>query len=453
VVNIEGEETYWQNNAIQNIFAEKNVVFNDTVIDRSMFDIRSSGDFWVWARGPFMNSVLRDTYADRPGYFNRYLRILGVVQFRQLRVRNNSCSVPTALTSYVSSCYADFSTDAEDVKSYGPPPPGSWKWYTAHNLNSQSFTGSTGIVYSGSGFNVSMPLQSAAASVLLEGMQRHSWIDLQTSVIFIDFVVVNPNVKLFSLVKLIFEFPPSSPVKPSVYVQTARFDLIIPSEGGVSASETWLMLQVSLFLLLEIVKLGTLRADYFRDPWVILDWWLYCSYIAAFALRLQPYSFVSQVGWPPKPTEFVNYQGAFVALGQFRNVIALCSVLTWIKNFKYLQLVPFLSYLMGAISNAVGQALAYAVIFVNCIWAFTIAHVLVFGSDIGDFSTVGRAMFTLYRVLLGDDKFEGMWAFDQVLGPLFYFGWSIVGTFFLAVSLPPAPLLVLYNIGCNVRLI
>jgi hypothetical protein len=53
----------------------------------------------------------------------------------------------------------------------------------------------------------------------------------------------------------------------------------------------------------------------------------------------------------------------------------------------------------GAVSNAMMQStLAYAAIFVNCIWAFNIVHVLVFGSDIGDFSTVGRAMFTLYRV-------------------------------------------------------
>ena len=440
VVNFEGEEIYWQNSAIQSVFSERNVVFNDTVADRNMFDVRSSEDFWNWVRGTFLNSVLRDNYADRSGFFNRYFRILGIVQFRQLRVRNDSCTVPPALAVYVSSCYADFSSISEEVRSYGPSRSGSWKWHTAQELNSQPFTGSTGIVYSGSGFNISMPLQYTAAAVLLEGMQQHTWIDLQTSAVFIDFVVVNPNVKLISLVKLIFEFPPSSAIKPSASLQTSKFDSLIPSEGAVSSSEIWLLLQVCLLLIFELVKLTSLKLLYFRDPWVFLDWWLYCTYIAAFTLRMQPYSFVSQVGWPPKPDEFVNYESAFAAVSQFKNVIALCSVLSWFKNFKYLQLIPFLSYLMRSISCAVGQALPYAVIFVNCIWAFTMAHVLAFGADMGDYSTAGRAMFTLYRVLLGEDKFQDMWAFDQVLGPLFYFGWSIVGTFFLAVGRPSRPL-------------
>ena len=431
-MNVDDEETYWQNSALQSVFSEHDTVLNGTVINTNIFDIRSSDDFWTWARGPFLNLVLRDSFADRTGFFNRYFRIVGIVQFRQLRVRNDSCSIPPELSAYVSSCYAEFSSAAEEVRPYGPQL-GTWKWHTAQVLNAQSFTGATGIVYSGSGFNVTVPLQNAAASTLFKGMQDHAWIDLQTSAVFVDFAVVNANTQHFSLVKLVFEFPPASSIRPSAKLQTAPFGMMIPSEGTVSASEIWLLIQVCLLMILELVKAGSLRVDYARDPWVLLDWCLYCAYIAAFTYRLQPYSLVASVGWPPRPDAFVNYEAAFASLGQFRNVIALCSVLSWFKNFRYLRLVPYLDYLLRPAARAARQALAYALIFANCLWAFALAHVLVFGADVRDFSTAAGAMFALYRALLGEDRFEAMRAADQALGPLFYFGWSIVGTFFLTV--------------------
>jgi hypothetical protein len=278
-----------------------------------------------------------------------------------------------------------------------------------------------------------MPLRYASASALLKGMENNGWIDLKTSAVFIDFVVVNPNVKVLSLVKLLFEFPPSSSIKASVSLQSARFDMLLPTEGGVTAAEIWLLIQVCFYLILELLKIAHLKSFYLKDAWVLVDGGLYIAYIVAFAYRLQPYTIVSSVGWPPRPDEFINYEGAFRSLGQFKNVIALCSVLAWLKSFKYLHLIPFLNFLLCATSRAIGQALAYGVIFLNCLWGFSLAHVLAFGADMGEFSTAGRAMLTLYRSMLGEGRLEGAWPFAQPLGPVLYFGWSIVGTLFLTV--------------------
>lgn len=52
-------------------------------------------------------------------------------------------------------------------------------------------------------------------------LQKLNWIDRQTRSIFIEFIIYNPNINMFSITTLLFEILPSGNL-----LKTTRFDVI-----------------------------------------------------------------------------------------------------------------------------------------------------------------------------------------------------------------------------------
>jgi polycystin 2 len=49
-------------------------------------------------------------------------RILGVPRIRQLRVKNDSCKIPTVFQESITVCYDHYSPEIEDESEFGPNP-------------------------------------------------------------------------------------------------------------------------------------------------------------------------------------------------------------------------------------------------------------------------------------------------------------------------------------------
>lgn len=72
-------------------------------------------------------------------------------------------------------------------------------------------------------------------------------------------------------------------------------------------------------------------------------------------------------------------------------------------------------------------------------FAFAQLGYLLFGTQVKDYSTFGRAVFTLLRLILGDFNFEAIEAANRVLGPIFFLSYIFFVFFVLMVSSPWAP--------------
>jgi hypothetical protein len=53
------------------------------------------------------------------GYVLHENRLLGPVRLRQLRVRNNSCIIPSDFQEYISACYDEYNSGVEDKHPFG----------------------------------------------------------------------------------------------------------------------------------------------------------------------------------------------------------------------------------------------------------------------------------------------------------------------------------------------
>lgn len=156
----------------------------------------------------------------------------------------------------------------------------------------------------------------------------------------------------------------------------------------------------------------------------------YLLFIAAFIMRFQPFYAVYKYGFPPRPDEFINYETPMFAIVQWKNIMSLNCVVSWLRLFKYLQEVPFMQVrpvemivslclckvvpqahahgfesgegssrkqtasfsnawqlLIGTVSLAMQQMVSFLAIFVIIICGFTLANLLAFGGELAPFRT------------------------------------------------------------------
>lgn len=110
-------------------------------------------------------------------------------------------------------CYAEISKNSEARDPYGPIDPKTNKsiftWESEKNLRASKCVGRSQVIYPGSGYNITIPMDPTKARDTIEFLDTENWMDLATRAVFIDLLVYNPNVALVSLVKLSFEFRPA----------------------------------------------------------------------------------------------------------------------------------------------------------------------------------------------------------------------------------------------------
>jgi len=228
---------------------------------------------------------------------------------------------------YIKDCYAPFSKKSMDSNPYGPKNPVSqlpiWKWYSEKEMMEGSYLGRTGISYPGSGFNITLPMNYGGTLKELHFLKANNWVDLQTRVVFVDFIVYNANVRLITLIKVAIEFPASSGCRPYLLLRTSQIDRLVQSEMSNTAmlAETILLVLTSVYILHEVQNFRRLGWKYWHDTWVYVEIMNYLLFIAAFIMRFQPFYSVYQYGFPPRPDEFINYERPMWAITQVVHTI------------------------------------------------------------------------------------------------------------------------------------
>ncbi|KAJ6667915.1 hypothetical protein lerEdw1_016236 [Lerista edwardsae] len=118
-------DMYYLNKIMSNLFLETPVSEKEST---NFVTMNSIADFWQFLEGPLLdglywNKWYTENSSDVHGnsshiYYENLL--LGVAQIRQLKVRNNTCSVYPSFRSFMKECYGKYSFAHEDKESFGP---------------------------------------------------------------------------------------------------------------------------------------------------------------------------------------------------------------------------------------------------------------------------------------------------------------------------------------------
>ncbi|XP_061473220.1 polycystin-2-like protein 2 isoform X2 [Rhineura floridana] len=419
-------DMYYLNKVMAHLFLETPVSEQDTTVFKTMGSI---ADFWQFVEGPLLDGLYWDTwYNDNSTSTHRnsshiYYEnlLLGVPRIRQLKIRNNTCSIYPSFRSFMKVCYGKYLFVHEDKESFGLKNDSEWHYSTSKTLSPWHW-GLIGL-YSSGGFMFTLPKSKTESAEKLAFLRDSSWITRGTRAVFIDFSMYNANVNLFCVVRLVMEFPATGGTIPSWQFHSVKLLRYVTYYDYFLAScEIIFCLFIFTFIFQEIIKLKKQKKDYFKDAWNWLDVLLLLLSVFAIAFNVYRTIEVSRLMEDLLSNSNAYPDFYFLAFWQTRynNMISVNVFFAWIKIFKYISFNKTMTQLSSTLSRCAKDIIGFAIMFFIIFFAYAQLGYLVFGSQVDEFSTFQNCIFTQFRIVLGDFNFANIEHANRILGPIYF---------------------------------
>uniref|UniRef100_A0A8C2HKT8 Polycystin-2 n=1 Tax=Cyprinus carpio TaxID=7962 RepID=A0A8C2HKT8_CYPCA len=400
-------------------------------------------DFWKFTEGPFLDGMYWEFWYNSKSlpenqsliYYENLL--LGVPRLRQLKVRNESCSVHEDLRDEVYDCYSVYSPTNEDKSPFGPKNGTAWRYSEESRLGESSYWGQVS-TYSGGGYYQDLSRTREKSANQLQELKNNLWLDRGTRAVFLDFSVYNGNVNLFCIVRLLVEFPATGGAVTSWQFQTVRLIRYVSSwDYFVGMCEVAFCLFVLYYLVEEVLEIRLHRLRYFKSLWNCLDVLIVAVAIIMNICRTSAVSHRLHFLLENHST-YPNFEPLARLQVHFNNLAAVIVFLSWVKLFKFINFNKTMNQLSTTMSRCAKDLMGFAIMFFIVFLAYAQLAYLVFGTQVNDFSTFQACIFTQFRIILGDFDFSEIEEADSVLGPIYFttfvfFIFMILLNMFLAI--------------------
>ncbi|XP_070595298.1 polycystin-2-like protein 2 isoform X2 [Erythrolamprus reginae] len=419
-------DMYYLNRVMANLFLETPLSEKENTNFKTMGSIT---DFWQFLEGPLLDGLYWNTWYTENStssyrnsshiYYENLL--LGVAQIRQLKVRNNTCSVYPSFRAFMRECYGQYSYNYEERESFGFKNDSAWHYQSSNVLDPWHW-GLIGL-YSTGGFTFILTKSKKESLAMVTFLKENSWLTRGTRVVFIDFSMYNANVNLFCIARLTMEFPATGGIIPSWQFHSVKLLRYVTYYDYFLAScEVIFCLFIFTFLAQEFIKMWKLKGHYFRDAWNWLDMLLLL--LSLFAIAFNIYRTI-EVSWLMENllSNSDSYPD-FYFLGfwqtRYNNMISVNVFFAWIKIFKYISFNKTMTQLSSTLSRCAKDIIGFAIMFFIIFFAYAQLGYLVFGSQVDEFSTFQNCIFTQFRIVLGDFNFADIEHANRILGPIYF---------------------------------
>ncbi|KTF87216.1 hypothetical protein cypCar_00017182 [Cyprinus carpio] len=357
-------------------------------------------DFWKFTEGPFLDGMYWEFWYNSKSlpenqsliYYENLL--LGVPRLRQLKVRNESCSVHEDLRDEVYDCYSVYSPTNEDKSPFGPKNGTAWRYSEESRLGESSYWGQVS-TYSGGGYYQDLSRTREKSANQLQELKNNLWLDRGTRAVFLDFSVYNGNVNLFCIVRLLVEFPATGGAVTSWQFQTVRLIRYVSSwDYFVGMCEVAFCLFVLYYLVEEVLEIRLHRLRYFKSLWNCLDVLIVALSVPAIIMNICRTSAVSHRlhFLLENHSTYPNFEPLARLQVHFNNLAAVIVFLSWVKLFKFINFNKTMNQLSTTMSRCAKDLMGFAIMFFIVFLAYAQLAYLVFGTQVNDFSTFQACM-------------------------------------------------------------
>ncbi|TKS68353.1 Polycystin-2 Polycystic kidney disease 2 protein -like protein [Collichthys lucidus] len=430
---------YYYTKVMSQLFLDTPLSAGDPATFRSLSTME---DFWKFTEGPFLNGMYWEVWYNNKSlpenqsliYYENLL--LGVPRLRQVKVRNESCSVHEDLRDEVQDCYNMYTPSNEDTASFGPKNGTPWVYATESETNGSSYWGQVS-KYGGGGYYQDLSRTKEESTVQLQFLKDHLWLDRGTRAVFLDFSVYNGNINLFCIARLLVEFPATGGVVTSWQFQTVRLIRYVSSwDYFVGLCEVAFCLFVLYYVVEEVLEIHIHRLHYFKSLWNCLDVLLVVLSVVAIIMNITRTAMVGNLlkGLLENHSAHPSFESLANLQVQFNNVAAIIVFFSWVKLFKFINFNKTMSQLSSTMSRCAKDLVGFAIMFFIIFLAYAQLAYLVFGTQVNDFSTFQASIFTQFRIILGDFDFSEIEEANPVLGPI-YFTTFVFFIFFILMNM------------------
>lgn len=430
-----GTSLYFCTDMLNRVFVDKNFR-TEHETETNFRDLTSIDEFWEFADIIFLEELNdRQMYRDFSNIMNENI-LLGTVRLRQLRVRNDSCTVPGIFKNLFSDCYDFYSSSSQDQRSFGLKAGTAWTYHTSQELDG-FFTWAKFQFYPGSGYFQELTESCEKNRLILQNLHENGWINRGTRAVFIEFTIYNPNINVFCVTKFIVEVLPTGGLITSTNYQI--FNVINLSSAAdciLLMFELIFVVQICLYSWNEGKQMKLMRWSYFRYMWNIIDSTiLLISYVVIGFSIFRVFQINRKMStFKEDPEKFINFDAMSFMQILFLDTLGVLTFLIWIRTLKYVSfnktMIQFGKTLKNCAKDIAGFGFMFLIVFV----AYAQLGFILFGSQISDFRSFHDAVFTLLRTILGDFDYLAIEKANRVLGPLYFLSY-IFFVFFVLLNM------------------
>ncbi|MBN3295903.1 PK2L1 protein, partial [Amia calva] len=333
---------------------------------------------------------------------------------RQLKVRNNSCTVHKDFRDDISGCYDVYDASKEDINAFGL-------------INGTA----------GSGYYQDLNLTKEDSTKVLLDLKNNLWLDRGTRAVFIDFSAYNANINLFCVLRLVIEFPASGGAISSYQIRTVKLIRYVNTwDFFIIGCEIVFCIFIFYYVVEEILELRIHKLSYFTSIWNILD--VVVILIAIVAIIFNVFRTIEVNILLEKlleqPAIYADFEFLAFWQTQYNNMNAVNLFFAWIKIFKYISFNKTMTQLSSTLARCAKDILGFAIMFFIVFFAYAQLGYLLFGTEVQTFSTFLRCISTQFRIILGDFDYDAIDNANRILGPI-YFVTYVFFVFFVLLNM------------------
>ncbi|KAI7805279.1 polycystic kidney disease 2-like 1 protein [Triplophysa rosa] len=409
----------------------------------SFSSIGSMNDVWTYMEFNLLDSLYWNTYYNNVPFVNENQSLiyyenmlLGVPRIRQIKVKKNSCKVHEDFRREITECFDVYKEEKEDDSVFGSVNDTAWQYHTEKELKGSSHWGLL-TTYSGSGFYQDLAKTKTESADIIAELKDNLWLDRGTRALFIDFSTYNANVNLFSVIRLVVEFPATGGAISSYQIRTVRLIRYVNTwDYFVMGCELVFCVFIFYYIMEEILEVRVNKVSHFKNIWNIVD--LVVILLSLVAIIFSIFRTIKVDKLLSKILEQPNIYADFEFLAfwqtQYNNMNAVNLFFAWVKIFKYISFNKTMSQLTSTLSRCALDIFGFAIMFFIVFFAYAQLGYLLFGMEVETFSTFNKCIFTQFRIILGDFDYDAIDRANRVLGPIYFFSY-VFFVFFVLLNM------------------
>lgn len=409
-------------------------------------DVSTVSDVWNWLDQPFVDA-LYDENLD----FNM---MISQPRMRMQRVRPDSCSVHKDFQDEIDICYDSYSRAAESTSPFGEQGEATVDESSSVS-KAYKYTDLPGSIFGYDFWGEALPYlrmyyaggylqflpgdkgDKETAKSAITALKEKDWLSKGARILLIDIQYYNGNINILSVMRLAFEIPATGGVVPSVQFRTLQH------MSGLDGLDIYTIINETLFMILvgyfigekifEMRQAGRQVFKSFQSKVFAVNL-LLC--VAAIIFKIVKYAILDieflKSCDPAEETPGDCYLVNFVYWErQFENIVSIIVFLHWFSFYKFFADFPSMAVFTTTFSRAANEMISFMLVYMVTYLAFAQLGVLIFGNELDGYRNVFHAIFTLFKIILGDFDFNAMQSTNRVLGPIYFLSYVFCVFFFL----------------------
>ncbi|XP_078681627.1 polycystin-1-like protein 2 [Branchiostoma floridae x Branchiostoma belcheri] len=408
---------------------------------QSLDEVNDADTFWSWLNGTALENFYPETsyndnklrWQDKGFTADMQSVLVAPPSMIQVRVKPGLCTVPAAMQKSFDECSSGYD---EHTKETGAFRKGWERVMNTSAMESEApgwtylHSGYTSLPiyglttqYWGDGFGLNLGKSADEMRSILAELKANRWIDKRTRAIFLEALLYNGNLDLFTSLTMVFEFSETAGVFTHHRVQAFRLHQRPGTIGYIYVLLEITYVIVLLYTLWKETK--TARAAglaYLGEPWKVVE--IFNFFLAFTAIALygfkRTYSSMALAAINAGKDEVRHFRSAVNVSLVYGWFLAFLTFVNMMKFLRLLRFNPFLAKLMSMIRGMSVQFASFAVYLFLAMSAFGVFGYLKFGLIVEEYSTISKSFSTLFQMSLGNFYYYELREASPILGPIYF---------------------------------